>query len=126
MSKKIVKFKHTPVDPDTKKEGQPILYHFEIDRSYYDTFEYELMTNPKNRKTNYVLNSFTGKISEYTPPVITDGKVVKDGSWKEKELKKESFHALIQTPEWGMIVTVAVNLLNDHYGGVSNLEDFLE
>jgi len=126
MSNKIVKLKHTPNDPNTGKDGEPTLYHFEIDRKHYDTFDLELMTNPKNRKANYLLNSFSGKISEYTPPTITNGKVEKDGFWKEKELARESFHALIQTEEWGMIVTVAVNLLNSHYGGSSDIEDFLQ
>ena len=126
MSKKIVKLKYTPIDPVTEEEGRSVLYHFEIDRKHYDTFDLEFMTNPKNRKMNYLLNSFVGKISEHTPPVITNGKVEKEGSWKDKELSKESFHALIQTAEWGMIVTVAVNLLNSHYGGSSDIEDFLQ
>lgn len=126
MSKKIIKLKYTPVNPDTKEEGKPTLYHFEIDRKHYDNFDMELLINPKNRKMNYVLNSFIGKISEYVPPVIKNGKVEKECSWIEKDLSKESFHALIQTEEWGMIVTVVVNLLNSHYGGSSDIENFLQ
>lgn len=124
--KKIVKLKHTPRDPVTDDPGETTLYHFEIDRKHYDTFDFEMLTNPKNRKTNYVLNSFAGKISKYIPPVIEHGAVTKQEQWKDESMSKESFHALIQTEEWGMIVTVAVNLLNGHYGGSSDIEDFLQ
>ena len=125
MTNKIVKIKHTPRNPITEKLGEATLYHFEVDRKHFDQFDFEGILNPKNRKTNFVLNSFAGKISKYVPPVIKDGKVDKKEQWIVEEMSKESFHALIQTDEWGVIVSAAVNLLQGHYGGSDDIEDFL-
>ena len=125
MSKKIVKIKHTPRNPVTDEPRDTTLYHFEIDRKHFDQFDFEGILNPKNRKTNFVLNSFAGKISKYFPPVVKDGKVDKKEQWVDYEMSKESFHALIQTDEWGVIVSAAVNLLQGHYGGSDDIEDFL-
>lgn len=126
MSKKIVKLEYQYIDPVTKKEGSRELYHFEIDRKHFDQFDMELITNPKNRKSNFLLNSFTGKISKYSPPVIEKGNVKEDGKWVEEELSKDSFHALIQSEEWGMVCNAAIAMLGYHYGGASVIEDFLE
>ncbi|MCK5614806.1 hypothetical protein KAR91_73775 [Candidatus Pacearchaeota archaeon] len=124
--KKIVKLKHTPRDPVTDDAGQPTLYHFEIDRKHYDQFDLEMLTNPKNRKTNFVLNSFAGKVTRYIPPKIENGAVTKQEQWKDEPMSKETFHVLIQTSEWGVIVSATVNLLQGHYGGSDDIEDFLQ
>ncbi len=125
MSKKIVKLKHTPRNPVTDDPGEATLYHFEVDRKHYDQFDQEIIMNPKNRKTNFVLNSFAGKISKYVPPVIKDGKVDKKEQWIDEAMSKETFHALIQTDEWGVVVGATVQLLIGHYGGSDDIEDFL-
>ena len=126
MSKKIAKLKHTPKNPTTGESGKTTVYHFEIDRKHYDQFDYELMINPKNRKTNFVLNSFAGKVSFYIPPVIENGAVTKQEKWKDEPMSKESFHALIQSNEWGVVVPAAIQLLQNHYGGSDDIEDFLQ
>ncbi|GAJ04784.1 unnamed protein product, partial [marine sediment metagenome] len=120
-----VKIKHTPRNPVTDESGKTTLYHFEIDRKHFDQFDLEMITNPKNRKTNFVLNSFAGKVSKYVPPVIEKGSVKETEKWIDAEMSKETFHALIQTDEWGVIVSATVNLLQGHYGGSDDIEDFL-
>lgn len=126
MSNKIVKIKFTPKNAGEKEFGVPVLYHFEIDRSFYDTFDQEMITNPKNRKMNFVLSSFAGLCSTYTPPKIVDGVVKSAEKWTEEPMSKDTFHALIQTPEWGCLVGVTVMQLLNHYGGEWIVEDFLE
>ena len=125
MPKKTIKLKHTPRDPSTEELGQTTLYHFEIDRKHYDQFDIEVLTNPKNRKTNFVLNSFAGKVTRYVPHVIETGAVTKHEQWKDEKMSKDTFHALIQSAEWGVVVSAAVNLLQGHYGGSDDIEDFL-
>ena len=126
MSKKIVKLKHTPYDPATDEPGKTTVYHFEIDRKHYDQFDFESVTNPKNRKMNFVLNSFAGKISVYTPPVIEKSVVKEKEKWIDENMSSETFHALIQTDEWAVVIRAAVNLIQNHYGGSDDIVDFLQ
>ena len=125
MSNKIVKFKNTPVDPLTQVKGTTTAYHFEIDREYYNQYEYERTTSPKNRNSNFILSSFAEKVSTYSEPIIEKGEVKKDGEWVEKPMSKESFHALIQTVEWGVPSNLFALELQAQYGGHNEVEVFL-
>lgn len=124
--KKIVKLKHTPRNPVTDEAGETVIYHFEIDRRHFDQYDLEGILNPKNRKTNFVLNSFAEKISRYIPPVIKSGKLEKKEQWIDEKMSKDTFHAIILSDEWGVVVSAVVNLLQNHYGGSDDIEDFLE
>ena len=126
MSKKIVKLKHTPRDPVTDEPGKTTVYHFEIDRKHYDQFDFEALTNPKNRKSNFVLNSFAGKVSVYTPPVIEKGTVKEKEKWVDEDMSNETFHALIQSNEWAVVVRAVVQILQSHYGGSDDIDNFLQ